>query len=211
MGTMGFQIGDLDLDGNFELFFGNGGPQDQDEEDNRLVSIRGTPEGTLTTEDLSALINIPAAAGEDNAGELPAYPYRTHGTVFVDLDNDDDVDLFVGNGGHKLDHAEPNQLFRNDSPPIHNWLRIRLRGTTSNRDGVGSFIRISDGPKGSHTWQLHRRLSLTTGFNSTVPRELLLGAGLHEGPYHVTVTWPGGATQELTGVMPGQQLLIEEE
>ena len=191
-GTMGYQLGDLDLDGYMEVFFGNGSPEVNGGQINRLISAVPNEYGTITWVDRTPHIDVPVE--EDGADPpYPSYPYRTHGSVLFDFDHDDDVDLFIGNGGHPPAQEEPNQLFRNDAAAVHLWVRVKLVGQGHNPDGIGAEIRVADAAGDDATWHVFRHVMGTTGFHVTEPCVLQVGTGKHDGPYVVTVTWPGGA------------------
>lgn len=193
--AMGLLAGDIDLDGFPEVMFGNGGPSQGNV--NSLGSFVISEEGGLVWIDRTDSVDFPAP--EDGREEAyPPYPYRTHGMAFFDYDNDGDVDVFVGNGG--AGNFEPPRLFRNDGTNNPHWIKIRLEGTTSPRDGTGARVRVSDGPEGDSNWAVYRQAYQAAGFNNSHPRTLHIGMGACRGPYHVTISWPGGEDQEVAGI-----------
>jgi len=58
-----------------------------------------------------------------------------HGATWGDYDNDGFLDLFVANWG------STNALYHNDGNS-NAWLKVKLRGTVSNRDGIGAKVRV---------------------------------------------------------------------
>jgi len=48
------------------------------------------------------------------------------------------------------------------------------------------------------------------GLNCSQARVLQIGVGEHEGPYQVTVNWPGGGVDEMTDVPHGGTARIEQ-
>ncbi len=76
--------------------------------------------------------DVSAGAG---AGFLRAAQH--HGAAFADFDNDGRVDVAVSvlNG--------PAKLFRNTTAAPGHWLAFKLRGRTSNRQGLGAAVRVT--------------------------------------------------------------------
>ena len=203
IGTMGLQVGDLDLDGFPDVVFGDGDP------DGGEVNAMGSfvPDGDgITWVNRTGLIDSP---GQGDAAGMPPYPFRTHGMAMVDLDGDFDTDIFMGNGGGSA--WEPNQLWRNDTATRNHGLRVRLVGVTDNRQGLGARIRLSDGPEGASTWATYGTVRSTSGFNSSRPATVTIGAGQCGGPYHVSVRWPNGTMQELADVPETTETLVVEQ
>ena len=66
-------------------------------------------------------------------------PRVGRGAAYADIDNDGDLDLLMTtNGG-------PAVLFRNDGGNANHSLRIKLVGTRSNRDGIGTVAIVKAG------------------------------------------------------------------
>ena len=203
IGTMGLQVGDLDLDGFPEVVFGTGDPNAG--ERNSMGSFVPYAD-SIRWVDRTDLID---SAGQGVGENMPPYPFRTHGMVMADLDGDLDTDLFMGNGGGPV--PEPNQLWSNETAVRNHALRVRLEGSTANSRGVGAQIRVSGGPEGESSWASWRTIEAASGFNSSRPTTTLIGLGHCAGPYHVTVAWPGGEVQELEGVQEdGGTLVIQQ-
>ncbi len=203
--TMGLQAADVDYDGFPELLFGTGKPESG--EINAFGSFVPTEDGGVRWVDRTDLIDYPCEV-DGESPPTPEYPYRTHGMAFFDYDGDGDGDLLLGNGGGNV--SEPNRLFRNDGPRANDYVRITLRGVDSNADGTGARVRVSDGPPGSEHWSVYRDAWPVSGFNSSQPKRLTLGTGRCEGPYHVEVTWPGGAVTTVEGVEPRAEIEVVE-
>ena len=62
---------------------------------------------------------------------------RTRNTLCGDYDNDGDLDLFVMNYGQQC------ALMRNDIVQGHHYLKVALTGTQSNRNGIGSRLKLT--------------------------------------------------------------------
>ncbi|MDR7130162.1 hypothetical protein J2X69_002510 [Algoriphagus sp. 4150] len=65
-------------------------------------------------------------------------PGNSNGAVYVDLDQDGDLDLVINNLN------EPTQIFKNGTSESgkSNYLQIRLKGLQGNSDGVGARVSV---------------------------------------------------------------------
>ena len=133
------------------------------------------------------------------AGEALARPRAGRGAAFGDLNGDGFVDIVVANVGQR-----PSVL-RNRGGSNH-WLGIRLRGTRSNRDGIGAHISVTtpDGNRQSYS------VSTTAGYLSASDRRVIVGLGTAATAQSVTIRWPGGTLQELSNIRSNQMLDITE-
>lgn len=202
--TMGFAVGDLDLDGRAEIFLGNGHPDHG--ERNELVSPRVGADGELSFAWWTEAID---GAATPDVGEeaFNPHPYRTHGTVLVDLDGDGDLDIFEGNGGMSAlpAHDEPNRVWRNDQVGGRSFV-LDLTGTRSNRDAVGATVSLVD-PDGVVRTSVVRR---NNGFNNSLPRVQVLALGGLREPIEVQVQWPSGQASSVAGVVHGARVTLVE-
>ena len=128
----------------------------------------------------------------------------------VDFDGDGFLDLFVANGGsmgRSLGLPSDRggyRLYRNVGNGNH-WLELDLQGAASNRDGIGAIVRVSAGGVTQirvqdggvhHRSQNHQRLHFGLAKNNQIDK--------------ITVHWPSGTVQELSGVKADQILRIKE-
>ncbi|HXJ71406.1 MAG TPA: ASPIC/UnbV domain-containing protein, partial [Candidatus Dormibacteraeota bacterium] len=120
-----------------------------------------------------------------------------------DLDDDGDLDLITNDWNDR-----PQVLISNlsEKAPIH-FLKIKLVGTISNRDGLGSTVRVQCGPK-TYT----RYHDGKSGYLSQSSMPLYFGLAAATSVDRVEVVWPSGRKQVITERIPlNGQLTITED
>lgn len=143
-------------------------------ESNALFHNRG--DGTF--ED----IGVASGAGRREDGRAVAV---------VDLDRDGRLDLVIANF-----YRRPVVILRNQGIGDGAWLGVRLRGTRSNRFGVGARVTLR-----SKERQWVQEVSAGNGLMSSQPSELHFGLGATE-EVSMSILWPGGELQEFPRVEP---------
>ncbi len=121
------------------------------------------------------------------------------GACFGDYDNDGDIDVYITN----LD--DRGALLRNDRGNLKNWLLVELVGTTSNRDGMGSSVKVTAGDL-----TLTAQKKSSTGYLSQNDPRLHFGLGDIEIIDKIEVTWPSGRRQVIENIEAGQIITITE-
>lgn len=136
-------------------------------------------------------------------------PERGRGLAYADIDNDGDIDFLVGNVNQHAtsDTIQKMQLFRNISSNNHNWLKIKLEGSTNNRDGFGTQIRI----KANNRWYLQEANGGYGTHASQHSSIVHFGLGTAEIIDSIVLFWQGGNRQILTQISANQFITIEEE
>jgi hypothetical protein len=151
----------------------------------------------LYQNDNGVFTDISNAAGVTDTG-------MGRGLLSFDYDNDGDLDVFIVNHG-----AQPI-LYRNDGGNDNDWLRIRLEGTESNRDGIGSFITVDPDTAVSGD-EMVREIHGGSNFLSQNEMIAHFGLGAAAGSIDsITIEWPSGLVQQLTNVPVNQVLQIVE-
>lgn len=135
----------------------------------------------------------------DNSAVPNDYSY-SYGNAIGDTDNDGYPEIVVNN----IDH---NNIFvwKNNTNTSNNWLKVKLEGTTSNRNGVGSFIEISiNGNK------QYRYTCLGEGYLSQNSATEQFGLGSDTVIDYVKVKWLSGIEDTMYNVSANQNLNIIE-
>jgi hypothetical protein len=129
----------------------------------------------------------------DQAGMSVAAAHR--GAAFADFNGDGKIDAVVSALGEKA------ELWENTSPDPQHWLILKLRGTKSNRDGIGAKIRMG---------RQYNEMTTATGYASSSDWGVHFGLGALPTAKTIEIQWPGGARQMLTDVNADQVLQVSE-
>jgi len=116
-----------------------------------------------------------------------------------DFNNDGFPDLLVSNG-----EPYPIQLWRNEGGTNH-WVKIRLTGVLSNRDGIGSRVEVFT--NGKRQTQYTHAGSSYLGQNSF---DVHVGLGQAEHADSVCIFWPSGHLDTFYSVDANQVLSVQE-
>ncbi len=195
--TFGVVYLDGDLDGRLDLFCSNG---HLEEEINLVQSSQHYEQPqqlfwNCGAEQFTEFVPLAAA----KCGEDLLRPMVGRGASFADIDNDGDQDLLVTTVGRRP------RLLRNDQQLGHHWLRLKLIGTTSNRDAIGARVEVKDG---EHTYV--RQVMPTRSYLSQSELPLTFGLGASAKVDRVTIDWPDGTRQELGPLTADHPHVIEQ-
>jgi hypothetical protein len=138
-------------------------------------------------------IDISALTGADGDGDGRC-------VVAGDFRNNGQLDLVLRQTG-----GGPVKIFENHFPRRH-YLKVSLRGRTSNRLGIGARITaVANGQK------IVRELYPHNSFRSQMPSIVHLGLGEATRVDEMTIRWPSGRTQRLTGLAADRHIVVDEE
>ncbi len=139
--------------------------------------------------------DVSATAGA--AFQLPAVH---RGLAVGDLDNDGRVDAVIAvvNG--------PAKIFHNITQNTNHWILLQLRGTKSNRTGIGAQIRLTaeDGSK------QYNEVTTSVGYASSSDSRVHFGLGTSKMAKEIEIRWPSGVRQVLENVQGDRIVAIEE-
>lgn len=108
-----------------------------------------------------------------------------------DWDHDGDLDLWFAN------RTAPRLRFlRNNGNHDAHFVALRLRGTSSNRDGIGARVVIKSGKR-----TLLRSLRAGEGFLGQSSKWLHFGLGTEPTIDSIVVHWPGGKSESFSGAV----------
>lgn len=192
--TLGFGcfFFDFDNDGWQDIFIADGHIEDQIEHVQKRVSYAEPPH---------LFRNLGGGRFNEvtsQVGSALANPEVARGAAYADIDNDGFLDFVVTtNGG-------PAYVFHNEGGTNHS-LRVRLRGTESNRDGIGAVVHVTSGP--DKQWEV-----VHSGSSYLSQSELVLtfGLGSRTTVDSLEIRWPNGRIQSLSNINAGQTITVEE-
>ena len=120
------------------------------------------------------------------------------GSALADLDNDGDLDLVY------INFDDTVSLYRNDCPS-GNSIIVELRGTQSNKYGVGAQAIAQTG-QGVQT----RRISVARGALSSSAPMMHFGLGADTSMAELEIRWPSGQVQKLKNLAANARYVVTE-
>jgi hypothetical protein len=127
-------------------------------------------------------------------------PKVARGIAYGDFDRDGDLDVLI------TTNQGPAHLYRNDVTNGNKSLRLRLIGAKSNRDGIGSLVRVFT-PEGAQS----RMVKSGSSYLSQSELTLTFGLGKRETVNRIVIEWPSGVTQEFKNVHAGSYECVESK
>jgi hypothetical protein len=188
----GTGIFDFDNDGWKDIFTSNAAILDNSEQVNHTPYFLANSlfannrDGTFT--------DVAAAAGA--SFNVPA---AHRGAAFGDLNNDGRVDIVTN-----CLNGKP-EILMNRSANSNHWLLLNLVGTVSNRDGLGSRIKVTtkEGVQYNHA-------TTSVGYGSSSDKRVHFGLGAANKVDQLEVTWLSGIKQTVANVAADQILTLRE-
>lgn len=201
---------DFDNDGDKDLFVSNGTRREINNNDyfNRLNN------GKIEKDSLLQLsLKIPSEKIDNfmfsNNGGLKFEQVNdkwgvedkgfSNGVVYVDLDNDGDLEIITNN----IDDTA--SVFENKSSDFHNYITVSFKGNSSNTFGIGNRVFI----KADSISQM-QELTLTRGFQSSVAPEVHFGVGNADYIQEIKIIWTDGKEQTLTNIKVNQHIVVKQ-
>ena len=184
---------DYDLDGFPDIFAANGANDESQVMRDSRLQITQVPL-LLWNRGNGTFANVTTGLGESFN-----QPIMGRGAAYTDFDGDGDLDIIVAT------LAGRPRLFRNDGGNQHNWLRVRLSGSPSNRSGLGAVVRVTS--ESGVQWQ-----TVHSGSSYASQSELTLTFGLATDAQvlRLEVDWPSGVLQTFEDVGRNQVVVIDE-
>ena len=193
IGMSGFGVGlyDFDNDGWKDMFVSGGHVES--------ISMPNQP-----VNQYNAVFRNLGSSGKWSAltkeAGLDAAPSARHrGCAFGDLDGDGRIDVVVTALGRDA------EIWMNRSEHTGHWLDIALRGTKSNRDGIGARIKLV-----TKTGTQYNHMTTSVGYASSSDGPVHFGLGPDTRAEAIEIHWPSGIVQTLQNVNADRVLKVTE-
>ena len=194
---------DFDNDGDLDLFFANG-HLNSVSGDNRQSNLLFENDGKGYFADITS-----------NSGVLSTGKRIHRGALFADYDDDGKVDIYVTVNGQQVEDGKGNNvfdanqgkgiLFHNETSTKNSWLKIRLEGKVSNRDGFGALVSVF-----INNDEYKQSLISGQGYFSSNAKELYFGLKDANKVDRIDVSWPSGIKQTFQDIPTKQTIYILE-
>jgi enediyne biosynthesis protein E4 len=194
MSGWGNGIYDFDNDGWKDLFVARGHVLDNSQE---IMSWPyPQPNSILRNLGNGKFEDVSSAVGPDF--QIPAVH---RGAAFGDLFNSGRIDVVVTALNGQL------EVFRNVAQNNNHWIELELRGTKSNRMGIGARVKIT----GEDGLKQYNHVTTSVGYESSSDVRVHFGLGAASAKVReIEILWPSGTKQELHDV-PGDRVVKIEE
>ena len=123
------------------------------------------------------------------------------GCAFGDLNNDGRIDVVVSA------IASPAELLYNTSTDATHWILIKTVGVKSNRDGIGTRIKVT----GTTGLVQYNHVTTAGSYASSSDPRVHFGLGTDAVIKEIELKWPSGTVEVLHNVKADQILTVTEE
>jgi enediyne biosynthesis protein E4 len=192
MSGFGVALYDFDNDGWKDIFVSGGHVESHD--------MPGQPVNQWNTVFRNSGSTGKWLAFTEQAGFNAAPKKRHRGCAFADLDGDGRIDAVVSALGAEA------EIWMNRSTNSGHWLQVALRGTKSNRDGIGARIKVVSKTVGAQ----YNHMTTSVGYASSSYGPVHFGLGPDARADSIEIHWPSGIVQTLQNVPSDQILKVTE-
>jgi hypothetical protein len=190
----GVRFLDYDNDGWKDLFIVQSHVMDTIEVNEPHLHYKEPPM-LLRNDNGKRFVNVSADSGE---------PFQQvwvgRGMAIGDINNDGKIDVVLStNNGQAY-------VLLNETPTANHWITLKLVGVKSNRDGIGSQVKITTG-----TGDQYASATTAGSYQSSSDKRVHFGLGAAKSVKLVQIRWPSGIVQTLKDVKPDQVVTVTED
>ena len=125
--------------------------------------------------------------------------YDGRAVALADLGNRGALDVLVAN------QRGPLLIYRNAVDPSRRWIQFELEGSSSNRSAIGARVEVHWGER-----KQVQEVMAASGFSAQNQRRLHFGLGDAASVDRVVIRWPSGTKQEIVEPEAGRVHRIQE-
>lgn len=131
--------------------------------------------------------------------------YYSTGFACGDPDRDGDIDCYLAN-------YDQNSIYYENFLNDKNFLKIKLIGTSSNRDAIGAKVYLYEAGYFNDNKRLLGMREVNGGYGYGCMNSLVIHFGVqHDKRYDLKIRFPSGIEIFRSNLQPGQLLIIEEQ
>lgn len=125
---------------------------------------------------------------------------ESYSNAIGDIDNNGFPEIIVNNGG-----GENVSLWKNDASQTNNWLKVKLTGSVSNMDAIGSRIEVS-----VNNIKQYRYTHSGEGFLAQNSSSEFFGLGINNKADYIKINWLSGLEEYFYNIEANQIIEIIE-
>ena len=191
MGGFGPGLFDFDNDGWKDLFVSRG-------------HVEARPKPGMPIEQHNTVFRNLGPTGKwqaltEEAGLTAAPPARHRGCAFGDFDGDGRIDIVT------TALLAPAEIWMNRSTASGHWLEVALKGTKSNRDGIGAAVKVV-----TKAGTQYNHMTTSVGYASSSHGPVHFGLGEEKHVDLIEIRWPSGIVQLIRNLNGDRVLTVEE-